>query len=116
MPSDTNVSLKIFERLRNRGHQNVASQTTALPVVIGPLVMVAKTAPNYVSQIPGALPLTELQKNNTHGHRTYSAKGTINVIFIFYFFIFSFFFYFLFYFCIYLFIYLFISLYISLIM
>ena len=37
-------------------------KTTTLPVVIVALGMVAKTAPNYVSQIPGALPLTELQK------------------------------------------------------
>ena len=37
-------------------------KTTTLPVVIVALGMVAKTAPNYVSQIPGALPLTDLQK------------------------------------------------------
>ena len=37
-------------------------KTTTLPVVIGALGIVAKTAPNYVSQTPGALPLTELQK------------------------------------------------------
>ena len=32
-----------------------------LPVAIGALGMMAKTAPNYVSQIPGAPSLTELQ-------------------------------------------------------
>ena len=37
-------------------------KTTALSVVIGTLGIVAKTAPNYVSQIPGALSLTEFQK------------------------------------------------------
>ena len=37
-------------------------KTTTLPVVIGVLGVVAKTAPNYVSQIPGAPSLTELQK------------------------------------------------------
>ena len=36
-------------------------KTTTLPLVIGALGIVAKTAPNYVSQIPGA-PGTELQK------------------------------------------------------
>ena len=33
-----------------------------LPVVIIALGIVAKTAPNYVSQIPGAPPLTEILK------------------------------------------------------
>ena len=33
-------------------------KTTALPVVIGALNMVAKTAPNYFSQIPGTSSLT----------------------------------------------------------
>ena len=32
-----------------------------LPVVIGASGVVAKTVPNYVSQIPGSPPLTELQ-------------------------------------------------------
>ena len=36
-------------------------KTTTLPAVIGALGIVAKTAPNYVSQIPGAPSLTELQ-------------------------------------------------------
>ena len=35
-------------------------KTTTLPVVTGALSMVTKTAPNYVSQIPGAPSLTEL--------------------------------------------------------
>ena len=37
-------------------------KSTTLPVIIGALGMVAKTAPNYVSQIPGASSLTHLQK------------------------------------------------------
>ena len=37
-------------------------KTTTVPVVIGALGLVAKTAPDYVSQIPGAPSLTELQK------------------------------------------------------
>ena len=37
-------------------------KTTILPVVNGAFGMVAKTTPNYISQNPGALPLTELQK------------------------------------------------------
>ena len=55
-------------------------KTIILSVVIGALVMVAKTAPNYVSQISGAPSLTELQKI-THEQYPYPAKGTINVIF-----------------------------------
>ena len=68
VPSDTNVSHKIFEKLSkckdgNRGHQNVASQNNnTIVLVIGVLCMVANTAPNYVLQIPGAPSLTELQK------------------------------------------------------
>ena len=37
-------------------------KTTTVPVVIGALGLLAKTAPDYVSQIPGAPSLTELQK------------------------------------------------------
>ena len=52
VPRDTNVSLKIFVKLIKYkdlkiGHQNVASQ------INNTASMVAKTAPNYVSQIPG---------------------------------------------------------------
>ena len=79
MPSDTNVSLKIFEKLSKYKDLEIGVtktwhlKTTALPVVIDVLGMVAKTTPNYTSQIPETV-------FNTHGHRTYSAKSTINVI------------------------------------
>ena len=78
--SDTNVSHKIFEKISNYKDLEIEVpkmwhlKTTTLPVVTDALGMVAKTAPNHVLQIP---------KNNTHRHRTYSAKGTINVIFTF---------------------------------
>ena len=68
VPSDTNVSLKIFEKLSKYKDLEVEVtkmwhlKTTTLPVVIDALGIVAKTAPNYVSQIPGAPTLTELQK------------------------------------------------------
>ena len=42
-------------------------KTTVRSIVIGASVMVAKPAPNYVSQIFGALPLTELQKMTLMG-------------------------------------------------
>ena len=67
VPSDTNLSLKIFEKLsiyKNKKKKVTKMwhlKTTTLPVVVGALDMVAKIAPNYVSQIPGALSLTELQ-------------------------------------------------------
>ena len=69
VPSDTNVSsLKIFEKLSK--YENLEIEVTkmwhlktrTLPVVIGTLSIVAETAPNYVSQIPGGPSLTELQK------------------------------------------------------
>ena len=55
VPSDTNLSLKIFEKLSI--YKDLAKKvtkmwhlkTTTLPVVVGALDMVAKTAPNYVS-------------------------------------------------------------------
>ena len=68
VPSDTNVSLKIFEKLSKHKDLKVEVtkmwhlQTTALPVVIGALGIVTKPAPKYVLQIPGAPSLTELQK------------------------------------------------------
>ena len=68
VPSDTNVSLKIFEKLSKYKdlETEVAKmwhlKATTQPVVIGALGIVAKTAPNYISQIPGAPSLTELQK------------------------------------------------------
>ena len=55
-------------------------KTTTVPVVISALGMVAKTAPNYVSQIPGAPFLTELPKMTLMKKRTYPTKTTINVI------------------------------------
>ena len=68
VPSDTNVSLKIFEKLSK--YKDLETEvtkmwhlkTTTLPVFIGALGIVTKTAPNYVSQIPGTPSLTELQK------------------------------------------------------
>ena len=68
VPSDTNVSLKIFEKLSKHKDLKVEVtkmwhlKTTALPVVIGALGIVTKPAPKYVLQIPGAPSLTELQK------------------------------------------------------
>ena len=66
VPSDTNVSLKIFEKLSKYKDLEIEItkmwylKPTTLPVVTG--VMVAKTAANYASQIPRAPSLTELQK------------------------------------------------------
>ena len=68
VPRDTSVSLKIFEKLSKYKDLEIEVtkmwhlKTTALPVVVGALGIVAKTTPNYVSQIPGAPSLTELQK------------------------------------------------------
>ena len=68
MSSDTNVSLKIFEKLSKYKDLEIEVtkmwhlKETTLPVVIGALGMVAKAASNYVSQIPGTPSLTELQK------------------------------------------------------
>ena len=65
MPSDTNLSRMIFEKLsKYKDLQREITKmwhlkTTALAVVIGALGMVAKTALNY-DQIPGAQSLTEL--------------------------------------------------------
>ena len=68
LTSDTNISLKSFEKLSKYKDLDIEItkmwhlKTTALLVVIGALSMVAKTAPNYVSQIPGTPPLPALQK------------------------------------------------------
>ena len=65
-PSDTNVLFKIFEQLSKYRDLEIEVtkmwhlKTTTLLVVVAALGMVAKTVPNYVSQIPGALSLTEL--------------------------------------------------------
>ena len=67
VPSNTNVSHKIFEELSKYKNLEIVVtkmwhlKTTALPVDIGALGMVANTAPNYVLQISGARSLTELQ-------------------------------------------------------
>ena len=68
VPRDTNVSLKMFEKLSK--YKDLEIEVTKMwhlktitpPVVIGALGIMAKTAPNYVSQIPGAPSLNELQK------------------------------------------------------
>ena len=62
------ISLKIFEKLNKYKDLEIEVtkmwhlKTTPLPVVTGALGIVAKTVLNYVSQIPGAPSLTELQK------------------------------------------------------
>lgn len=86
VPSDTNVSLKIFNKSRTYKDLEIEVmkmwhlKTSTLPIVISAWGIVAKAASNYVSQIPGAPSLTELQKNNAYRHRTYPTKSTINVI------------------------------------
>ena len=73
VPSNSNVSLKIFEKLRKYKDLEIEFtkvwhlKITTLPVVTGALSMVAKPAPNYVSQIPRAPSLTELQKTTLMG-------------------------------------------------
>ena len=63
-----NVSLKIFEKLSKYKDLEIEVtkmwhlNTATLPLVIGALGMVAKTALNYTLQIHGAPSLTELQK------------------------------------------------------
>ena len=87
-PSATNVSFKISEKLSKYKDLEIEVtkmrhlKSTTLSVTIGALGMVANTTLDYVSQIPGAPSLTELKKS-THGHLTYPAKGTINVISLF---------------------------------
>ena len=86
VPSDTNASLKIFNKSRKYKDLEIEVmkmwhfKTSALPIVISAWGIVAKATPNYVSQTPGAPSLTELQQNNTYRHRTYPTKITINVI------------------------------------
>ena len=68
VPSDASVSLKVFEKSSKYKDLEIEVtkmwhlKTATLPVVIGALCMVAKTAPNYVLQIPGAPTLTKFQK------------------------------------------------------
>ena len=65
--SDTNVSLKIFEKLSKYKDLEIDItklwhlKATTLSVVISALGIVAKTVPNHILQIPGPS-LTELQK------------------------------------------------------
>ena len=78
VPSNTNVSHKIFEELSKYKNLEIVVtkmwhlKTTTLPVDIGALGMVANIAPNYVLQIPGARSLTKLQK--------VTLMGTIHIL------------------------------------
>ena len=62
------LSLKIFENLGKYKDLEIEAikmwhlKITTLLVVIGALGMMPKTAASYISQIPGAPSLTELQK------------------------------------------------------
>ena len=66
LPSDTNVSLKIFENPSKYEDLYIEVtkmwhlKTTTLPVIIGALGMVTKTATNHLLQISRAPFLTEL--------------------------------------------------------
>ena len=68
VPSNTNVSHKIFEELSKYKNLEIVItkmwhlKTTTLPVVVVVLGMAANTVPNYVMQIHRAQPLTKLQK------------------------------------------------------
>ena len=85
VPSDTNVSLKIFEKVSKYKDLEIEAtkmwhlKTTTLQVVIGALRVVAKTAPNYVSQIPGDPSLTELQKPHISCEWYYQCNSYIYV-------------------------------------
>ena len=73
LPSDSNVSLKIFEKLSKYKDSEIELakiwhlKKITLAVVIGALGMVVKTALNYVSRISGEPLLTELQKITFQG-------------------------------------------------
>ena len=68
VPSGTNVSLKIFEKLSKYKDLEIKVtkmwhlKVATLSVVSGALNVVAKTVSNYVLQILGAPTLPELQK------------------------------------------------------
>ena len=73
VPSDANLSHKIFEKLSKYKDLEIEVtkmwhlKTAALPVVIVALSIVTKIASDYISQIPRAPPLTELQKITVMG-------------------------------------------------
>ena len=73
MPSDTNVSLEIFEKLSKHKDLEIEVtkmwhfKTTALPVVIGALGIVAKAAPKCFAD-PWSSVFNRTSKNNTHWH------------------------------------------------
>ena len=83
VPSDTNVSVKIFEKLSKYKDLEIEAtkmwnlKTTTLPVAvaIGALNMLRKTGPNYVSWIPGVPSSTELQKITLMGTTPIARKA-----------------------------------------
>ena len=68
IPSDNNTSLKTFEKLSKYKDLEIEItkmwhlKTNTVPIIIGALGMISKTAQDYVSLIPGNLSLSEIQK------------------------------------------------------
>ena len=68
VPSDRSISAKDFQKLSKYKDLEIEiakmwkMKTKAIPVIVGALGMVIKGTQKYINEIPGNLPLPEIQK------------------------------------------------------
>ena len=68
MPSDSNISAKVFKKLSKYKNLEIQitkmqkTKTKTIPVILGALGMIKNGTQKYVNEIPGNLSLAEIQK------------------------------------------------------
>ena len=73
IPADRNTSLKTFEKLSKYKDLDIELakswkvKTKTLPIIIGALGLINKSAENYLKEVPGDIPINQLQKSTLLG-------------------------------------------------
>ena len=87
IPSDVNTSLKTYEKLSKYKGLEIELgkswkvQVKTIPVIIGALGAINKNTNNYIKELPGKIPISELQKISLLGTSTILRKAlSLNMI------------------------------------
>ena len=81
IPSDRNTSLKAFEKISKYKDLEIEiekswkQKTKTIPVIVGALGVINKSAKKYLQEIPGQIPIQEIQKIALLGTATILRKA-----------------------------------------
>ena len=81
IPSDQNTSLKAFEKISKYKdleieiEKSLKQKTKTIPVIVGALGVINKSAKKYLQEIPGQIPIQEVQKIALLGTATILGKA-----------------------------------------